>query len=150
MKGQNNLTSKLSCSTTNFIVISTLQSDVSVSARCELHNFSKKTIKTFVGGQIIKEILRAVSNVVSHDNKNIISKISLSRFILVRRIQETSNSIKYESLLWFSVAMGESTNKNNTKHFALFHGVEMDFNRTEGLASLWPIKWTTAGADLWG
>jgi hypothetical protein len=43
----------------------------------------------------MKEFLRAVSDVVPHENKIIIYKISSSRFIVVRRIQETSNNIKY-------------------------------------------------------
>jgi hypothetical protein len=44
-KGRNDSTSKLSCSTANFIEMSILQSDVSVRAGYELYNFSKKRLK---------------------------------------------------------------------------------------------------------
>jgi hypothetical protein len=67
-------------------------------------------IKTFVGGQIIKEFLRTVSDVILHDNKNIISKVCSSRFIAVRlRVLETSGSVKYES-----------SNESDTKQLAIF------------------------------
>jgi hypothetical protein len=96
-------------------------------------------IKTFVGGQIIKEFLRTVSDIIPHDNKNIISKVRSSRFIAVRRrVLETSGSIKRKH------------QREPHKAACYIHGVDMDFNRTEGLAALRPIKWTVAGADLQG
>ena len=52
-------------------------------------------------------------------------------------------------MIFFSIALDESTDLSNTAQLAIFiRGVDDDFNVTEELLELVPMKGTTTGADI--
>jgi hypothetical protein len=97
-----------------------------------------------------------VPDVAFPDLKHIISKISLSRFTMGRteelsNISEESLKMKAANFQWFPTAMDESTNISDTAQLAVFtSGINMEFNTTEELTVLMPMKQTTIGAGLYG
>ena len=88
-------------------------------------------------------------------NSNLFASISLSASSVVRRTMELGENIvaqlqqKAENFLWYSLAMDESTDLTSTSQLLIFiRGVNLDFEITEQLASVYSMHGTTTGADL--
>ena len=111
--------------------------------------------KSFCEGEFIKECLLDVANIICSDKRKDFEHISLSGRTVVRRIQMMADDIKtslneritrFEA---FSISLDESTDTSDTAKLAVFiQGVDVDFNITEELLTLQPLKGTTTGEDI--
>ncbi|XP_076284494.1 general transcription factor II-I repeat domain-containing protein 2-like [Lasioglossum baleicum] len=117
--------------------------------------FAKK-MKPFYDGEMVKECLLAIADAAFPNQKDIISKISLSRFTVARRIDELSENIEeslrkhISKLEWISLAVDESCDNNDTAQLAAFlRGTDSSFNVMEEFASLVPISGTTTRDDMY-
>src|SRR5277367_463258 len=127
-----------------------------VHASFSVAQISAKRGKPFSDGEIVKECLEAVADVMFPEKKRDISKISLSRFTMGRRVEDMSSDIeetlksKTSAFEWFSLAVDESTDINDTAQLAVFiRGINKEFTVTEELAALQSMKGTTTGEDLY-
>jgi len=90
------------------------------------------------------------------DKKTDFSKISLSHQTISRRIDDIGKSIenkleeKVRSFKYYSLAIDESTDVMDTvQEVAIFiRGIDNEFNISEEMASLVPLKDTTKARDL--
>lgn len=114
-----------------------------------------KRAKPFSDGEFIKECFGRCIKLFSSELANIFANIPLSRRTVSRRIKEISlyleNKLKNTAanFKFFSLAVDESTDSSDTAQLAIFiRGVDKDFNITEELANLIPLKDTTKSSDL--
>jgi hypothetical protein len=85
--------------------------------------------KPFVGGEFLKECLQCV-DIICPAKKQVISNISLSKYIIARQIEDLSENIfsilkpKCLNFVFCSAAMDESTHATGNAQLAiLIHGV---------------------------
>jgi hypothetical protein len=57
--------------------------------------------------------------------------------------------MKATNFHWFSRAMDISTMSNTAQVTVFIHPINIEFNITEELAALMPMKWTITGKDLY-
>lgn len=114
-----------------------------------------KKLKPFSDGEFVKECMDALVQKICPEKTSQFANISLSRRTVVRRIQELSENIssclrsRIASFQFFSLALDESTDANDTAQLAVFiRGVDSEFTITEELLSLVPMKGTTTGKDV--
>jgi hypothetical protein len=114
-----------------------------------------KKSKPFIDGEFIKECLESVVDIMCPDKKTDFSKISLSHQTVSRRIDDIGKSIenkleeKVRSFKYYSLAIEESTDVMDTAQVAIFvRGIDSEFNITEEMASLVPLKDTTKARNL--
>jgi len=114
-----------------------------------------KKSKPFIDGEFIKECLESVADIMCPDKKKDFSKISLSHQTISRRIDDIGKSIenkleeKVRSFKYYSLAIDESTDVMDTAQVAIFiRGIDNEFNISEEMASLVPLKDTTKARDL--
>jgi hypothetical protein len=129
---------------------------LAVKASYTVSKILAKKMKPFADGEMIKECLTAVAEIAFSDKKDIISKISLSRFTIGRRIEDMSENItatlgeRIQKFEWCSLALDESCDISDKSQLAIFvRGIDSNFNITEELGSLIPMKGTTTGKDLY-
>jgi hypothetical protein len=91
-----------------------------------------------------------VASIICPENKKDFENIYLSRRTVVRRIEimadDIKNSLKEKiaRLEAFSIALDDSTDASDTARLAIFiREVDADFNITEELLALQPLKETT-------
>ena len=132
-----------------------LQQESVVKASYLVAEMIAKKSKPFADGEFIKECIVRVADVICPEKKETFVKISLSRQTITRRVEELGNSIeetliaKTRKFLSYSLALDESTDVRSTAQLALFvRGVDDDFEVTEELAAIVPMKGTTRGIDL--
>lgn len=111
--------------------------------------------KPFIEGEFVKECLVAVAEVVCPQQKKLFEKISLSASTVTRRVEEIGEEIeqclkeKIAKFVYYSIALDESTDISDTAQLAIFiRGIDCNFNITEELATLFPMKGTTRGIDI--
>ena len=136
----------------NIFKVQSFSSDLAVKASYTVSQILIKKIKPFADDKMIKECLTAVAEIAFPDKKDIISKISLSRFTIGRRIEDLSENIiatlgehihKFE---WCSLALDESCDISDKSQLVIFgRGIDLNFNITEELGSLIPMKGATTG-----
>jgi hypothetical protein len=115
-----------------------------------------KHSKSFGEGEFIKECLVDVASIMCPEKKKKkdFENICLSRRTVVRRIEmmadiRKSLKLKTARLEAFSIALDDSTDASDTAQLAIFiRGVDTDFNITEELLALQPLKGTTTGEDI--
>lgn len=134
----------------------TTEADISVHVSYLVSKILAKRMKAFSDGEVVKECLQAVAGVAFPEKKEIISKISLSRFTVGRRVDDMSKNIedtlkcRAACFKWFSVALDESTDVSDTAQLVVFiRGIDAEFNITEELASMVAMMGTTRSADLY-
>jgi len=125
-------------------------SDLAVKASYIVSQILAKKMKPFADGEIIKECLTAVAEIGFPDKKDIISKISLSRFTIRRKIEDLSENIsatlckRIKKFEYCSLALDESCDISDTSQLAVFvRRIDSSFNITEELGSLIPMTGTT-------
>ena len=141
----------------NIFKVQSFSSDLAVKASYTVSQILAKKMKPFADGEMIKECLTAVAEIAFPDKKDIISKISLSRFTIGRRIEDLSENIiatlgeRIHKFEWCSLAaLDESCDISDKSQLAIFvRGIDSNFNITEELGSLIPTKGTTTGKDLY-
>jgi hypothetical protein len=114
-----------------------------------------KHSKSFGEGEFIKECLADVASIICPEKKKDFENICLLRCTVVRRIEMMAADIKKSlkekvaRLEAFSVALDDSTDASDTAQLAIFiRGIDADFNITEELLALQPLKGTTTGEDI--
>ena len=132
-----------------------LQQQSVVKASYLVAEIIAKKSKPFANGEFIKECIVRVADVICPEKKETFAKIYLSRQTTTRRVEEHGNSIeetliaKARKFSSYSLALDESTDVRSTAQLALFvRGVDDDFEVTEELAAIVPMKGTTRGIDL--
>ncbi|CAD1470964.1 unnamed protein product [Heterotrigona itama] len=110
-------------------------------------------MKPFAGGEI-KECSTAVAEIAFPDKKDIISKIGSSRFTIGRRIEDLSENIiatlseRIHKFEWCSLTL-ESCDISDKSQLAIFvRGIDSNFDISEELCSLVPMKGTTTGREI--
>ena len=95
------------------------------------------------------------ANYLCPEKADLFGSISLSASLVVRRTEEPGENIvlhirdKARNLLWYSLALDESTDFSSTSQLLVFiHGVNLDFQTTEELASVCSMHGTTTGKDI--
>ena len=106
-------------------------------------------------GEFIKECILDIADIICPENKKKFENISLSRRTVVRRIDAVSEDLtdqllnKIKTFKWFSLALDESTDIQDTAQLLIFiRGIDDKFLITEELLSLEHLKDTTTGQDL--
>lgn len=114
-----------------------------------------KKMKPFQDGELIKECMSAVVSIVCPKEKAAFNNISLSRNTVTRRVKVLGDDLKttlrerVSIFKFYSLAMDESTDVKNTAQLAIFiRGIDCNFQITEEMAALVPMKGTTTGKDL--
>lgn len=114
-----------------------------------------KRLKPFKDGELVKECLDAVVDIMCPKQKSSFQAVSLSRSTVTRRIEDLSQDIKISlcdrvsSFVFYSLALDESTDARDTAQLAIFvRGINDNFDITEELAALVALKSTTRGADI--
>jgi hypothetical protein len=116
-----------------------------------------KKSKPYSDGEMVKECLESVVEILCPEKKKDFSKISLSRQTITRRVDDIGKHIEDNlkkracEFIFYALALDESTDITDTVQVAIFiRGVDVHFNKTEELAALYPLKDTTCSRDLLG
>ncbi|KAF2346708.1 hypothetical protein FHG87_022536, partial [Trinorchestia longiramus] len=111
--------------------------------------------KPFTDGNFIKACMMEAANDLCPEKADLFGSISLSTSSVVRRTEELGENIelqireKARNLLWYSLALDESTDLSSTSQLLVFiRGVNSDFQITEELASICSMHGTTTGKDI--
>lgn len=114
-----------------------------------------KKSKPYCDGEIVKECLESVVEILCPEKKTDFSKISLSRQTITRRVDDIGKHIeenlknRVSKFIFYSLALDESTDLTDTAQVAIFiRGVDVHLNITEELAALYPLKDTTCSRDF--
>lgn len=114
-----------------------------------------KKSKPYSDGEVVKECLENIVEIMFPEKKKEFSKISLSRQTVTRRVEDIGKQIegnlrnRASEFVFYSLALDESTDATDTAQVALFvRGVDMKMNITEELVALYPLKCTTKAHDL--
>ncbi|KAF2904909.1 hypothetical protein ILUMI_01265 [Ignelater luminosus] len=117
------------------------------------HKIAKKC-KPFVDCEFLKECMVEVSELLCPDKKHLFENISLSRRTFVRRIDNISHNLltqlhlRAENFIFCSLAL-ETCDIAETSQLSIFvRGINDDFEITEELLALYPLKSTTTDEDL--
>lgn len=112
-------------------------------------------MKPFTDGELIKECLITVADIMCPQMKSAFSGIQLSARTVTRRVNDMAANIKLSlqdecgNFEFFSVAIDESTDKTDTAQLAVFvRGITNDFRIVEEMARLVPMKGQTTGEDV--
>jgi hypothetical protein len=116
-----------------------------------------KKSKSFSDGEFVKECLESVADFICPDKKVQFAKLSLSRQTVARRIDELATSVeetlkcRATNFEFYSLALDDSCDAGDNAQLAIFlRGLHKDFNITEELVDLVPLKGTTKVNDLMG
>ena len=111
--------------------------------------------RPFTEGTFIKECLLTACDILCPEKKKFFESISLSANTVASRITElASNSYQQltaaaQNFETFSLALDESTGVTDVSYCAVFiRGVDKDFNVTEELLDLLPLKGTCTGQNV--
>ncbi|XP_071745257.1 general transcription factor II-I repeat domain-containing protein 2B-like [Lepeophtheirus salmonis] len=118
----------------------------------EIAKILSKQQKPFSDGLTVKECLQKFAEVKCSQMLKSVSDVSLSRRTIVRRVEDMGSDIAYQlkvklsDIEYYSLALDESTDIRDTAQLAVFiRAVDKDFNVTEELLDLNPLKGTTRG-----
>lgn len=138
-----------------FFKKATTQADSIVKASYVVANLIAKKSKPFTDGEFIKQCMESVADVICPDKKAAFSKISLSHQTIARRVDEIGKSVEKKlvsrvtNFKFYALAIDESTDSTDTAQVAIFiRGIDNEYNITEELASLVPLKDTTKSLNL--
>ncbi|XP_008182941.1 general transcription factor II-I repeat domain-containing protein 2-like [Acyrthosiphon pisum] len=130
-------------------------SEASVKASYTIAQKIAAKSKPFTDGEFIKECMEAASEILCPSKKQLFSKLSLSGLTVARRIEELGTDIestlkeRISKFIFYLLALDESTDLSDTAQLAIFIlGIDSNFNITEELAALFPIKDTTKSCDI--
>ena len=100
-------------------------------------------------------VFQTVTEILCPERKELISKISLSRITVPRRLYDMAENIETllmkcsENFSVYSICLDESTDVGDTAQLAIFvRGLDTDFNITGDLLELCSMKGTTTGEQL--
>lgn len=131
-------------------------SELAVKASYVVSKILTKKLKSFKDGEVVKECLSSVADILFPDKKTLVAKISLNRMTVSRRVEDMAIDIeenlkrKCSEFKWFSLAIDESTDVSDTAQLSIFiRGIDSSFNVTEEILSLSPMKDTTKGVDIY-
>jgi len=120
-----NLVQKLKHEQTFFVKQSAAQEAATMASFVISHKIVKHS-KAFSEGEFFKDCMIAVSDILCPESKKKFESISLSRRTVVRRIECISEDltdqlgIRIKSLLWYSLALDESTDISDTAQLLIF------------------------------
>ncbi|GFX50775.1 general transcription factor II-I repeat domain-containing protein 2 [Trichonephila clavipes] len=133
----------------------TAQPNGIVSVSFQVYNISAKYMKPFTDGNYIKDCLIAVVEEICPEKLDLFTQISLSLQTVERRIENISREICASlntittSFVYFSLALDETSDINDTAQFAIFiRDVDSQMNIIEELLELVSLKGTTTGRDI--
>ena len=108
-----------------------------------------KDKRPFTDGDLVKKCMMAVVETVCSEKMKLFFGVSFSTQTITRRIREISDNVKYnqkdcfEDLLFFTIAIDESTDTTDTAQLAEFvSGVNGDLHVVENFVQLLPMVGT--------
>lgn len=130
-------------------------SDAAVKCSYVLSEKIARASKPFTDGEFIKECLLSAAEIICPEQKQAFANVSLTGNTVAQRVEDMAENLqdklreKIKSFVAFSIAADESTDINNTAQLAIFiRGVDENFDVTEELLDMVPMKGTTSGNDL--
>lgn len=140
---------------TSFFTKKRSECEANTRASYEVSRLIAEKMKPFTDGEFVKQCLMTVVDIVCPEKKSLFSSISLSGRTVSRRIEEMSSDVKSclmnacSELQYFSIAVDESTDFNDTAQLAVFvRGVTSSFQVFEEFIQLIHLKDTVTGADI--
>ena len=107
--------------------------------------------RAFTDGEFAKKCMMAVVESMCPEKKELFLNVSLSARTFTQRIEEMKSSQEdyFEKLLFFSIAIDESTDTTDTAQLAVFvRGIKKNFHILEEFLEMISMKNTTTGADI--
>jgi hypothetical protein len=111
--------------------------------------------KPFTEDDFIKKCMMIAASELCPEKKSVFENVSLSRMTVQRRVTDISNNLheqlkmKAREFCYYSLAMDESTDINDTAQLLIFiRGIDDNFEITEELAGMCSMHGRTTGKDI--
>ena len=155
VKKASNFKKKLS-SQQNIFVKMDSASEKAIKGSYVVSQIITKRMKPFSDAKYIKECLNAaIVDVVCPEKKGIFNSVILGNNTITRRVEDLSSNLKKQlhhvagNLESFALALDERTDISDIAQLCIFvRGIDTEFNVTEDLLSLRPMRGTRTGDDI--
>ena len=111
------------------------------------YNIAKNN-KEFSDAEFLKDKMLGAANIICPEVRTKFQAVLLSRRTIVCRIDAISHNEMSKSFQWYSLALDESTDLQDSAQILIFiRGSDAEFNINEEILSIESFKGTTTGED---